>query len=114
MILSGLGVALCLPQLSSAAVQGLPPQRFGSGAAVSQAVRNLGATLGVAAAVAFTAGLTPSTALDSFHHVWWMLVISGVAVSILTTQLPRRLPRLVDSRMSAPLVEEVPNDAAVA
>ena len=113
-ILSGLGVALCLPQLSSAAVQGLPPQRFGSGAAVSQAVRNLGATLGVAAAVAFTAGLTPSTALDSFHHVWWMLVISGVAVSILTTQLPRRLPRLVDSRMSAPLVEEVPNDAAVA
>ena len=30
-MLSGLGVALCLPQLSSAAVQGLPPQRFGSG-----------------------------------------------------------------------------------
>ena len=101
-ILSGLGVALCLPQLSSAAVQGLPPQRFGSGAAVSQAVRNLGATLGVAAAVAFTAGLTASTALDAFHHVWWLLVISGVTVSILTTQLPRRLPRRVDSRVSVP------------
>ena len=55
-------------------------------------MRNLGATFGVAAAVAFTAGLTASTALDSFHHVWWLLVISGVAVSILTTQLPRRLP----------------------
>ncbi|MEY2580709.1 MAG: hypothetical protein QOE09_558 [Ilumatobacteraceae bacterium] len=88
-ILSGLGVALCLPQLSSAAVQGLPPDRFGSGAAVSQAVRNLGATLGVAAAVAFTAGLSPADALDGFHHVWWLLVISGVAVSLLTSQLPR-------------------------
>ena len=89
-ILSGLGVALCLPQLSSAAVQGLPPDRFGSGAAVSQAVRNLGATLGVAVAVAFTAGITPVTALDAFHHVWWLLVISGVVVSILTSRLPRR------------------------
>ena len=90
-ILSGLGVALCLPQLSSAAVQGLPPQRFGSGSAVSQAVRNLGATLGVAAAVAFTAGLTSADALDAFHHVWWLLVISGVAVSVLTSRLPRRV-----------------------
>lgn len=90
-ILSGLGVALCLPQLSSAAVQGLPPHRFGSGSAVSQAVRNLGSTLGVAAAVAFTAALVPATALDSFHHVWWLLVCSGVAVSILATRLPRRV-----------------------
>ena len=118
-ILSGLGVALCLPQLSSAAVQGLPPHRFGSGAAVSQAVRNLGATLGVSAAVAFTAGLTAvPRALDAFHHVWWLLVISGVSVSILTTQLPRRLPRLADSRVSVavvePAVEGVGTDAAVA
>ena len=54
-MLTALGVALCLPQLSSAAVQGLPPDRFGSGSAVNQAIRNLGATLGVALVVAFTA-----------------------------------------------------------
>ena len=54
-VLTGLGVSLCLPQLSSAAVQGLPPDRFGSGSAVNQAIRNLGATLGVALVVAFTA-----------------------------------------------------------
>jgi len=35
--LTALGVSLCLPQLSSAAVQGLPPDRFGSGAAVCSA-----------------------------------------------------------------------------
>ena len=94
-ILSGLGVALCLPQLSSAAVQGLPANRFGSGSAVSQAIRNLGATLGVAAAVAFTADLVPGTALDSFHHVWWLLVVSGVAVSVLSSRLPARVSRQV-------------------
>jgi EmrB/QacA subfamily drug resistance transporter len=101
-ILSGLGVALCLPQLSSAAVQGLPPHRFGSGSAISQAVRNLGATLGVAAAVAFTAQLTPATALDSFHHVWLLLILSGLGVSILATRLPRR----VNARMGAAVALE--------
>ncbi len=101
-VLSGIGVALCLPQLSSAAVQGLPAHRFGSGSAVSQAVRNLGATLGVAAVVAFTANLTPSTALDAFHHVWWLLVISGVSVSVLTSRLPRRVSTVV----TAPVIRE--------
>ncbi len=105
-ILSGLGVALCLPQLSSAAVQGLPAHRFGSGSAVSQAVRNLGATLGVAAAVAFTADLAPETALDSFHHVWWLLIISGVAVSILATRLPRRVTRALPVVEVAPVIAE--------
>jgi EmrB/QacA subfamily drug resistance transporter len=104
-ILSGLGVALCLPQLSSAAVQGLPPQRFGSGSAVSQSVRNLGGTLGVAAAVAFTANLTPATALDSFHHVWWLLAISGVGVSVLSTRLPRQELRPVEAVPSAARAE---------
>ena len=105
-ILSGLGVALCLPQLSSAAVQGLPPHRFGSGSAVSQAVRNLGATLGVAAAVAFTADVVPATALDSFHHVWWLLIISGVAVSVLATRLPRRVARSLPAADVAPVIAE--------
>ena len=80
-------VALVLPQLSSAAVQGLPADRFGSGSAVNQAVRNLGATLGVAIVVALTSDLTPATALDGFHHVWWLLVASGVTVSLLSTRL---------------------------
>jgi EmrB/QacA subfamily drug resistance transporter len=87
LVLTALGVALVLPQLSSAAVQGLPPDRFGSGSAVNQAVRNLGATLGVAIVVALTSDLTPATALDGFHHVWWLLVASGVTVSLLSTRL---------------------------
>jgi len=102
-ILGGLGVALCLPQLSSAAVQGLPPQEFGSGSAVTQSIRNLGSTLGVAAAVALTAGLTADDALDAFHHVWWLFVISGIGVSLLTSRLPR--PAVVEGGVRRELAD---------
>jgi hypothetical protein len=97
-VLTGLGVSLCLLQLSSAAVQGLPPDRFGSGSAVNQAIRNLGATLGVALVVAFTSDLTPATALDDFRHVWWLLVISGLGVSALAIRLPRHVTTAAPSQ----------------
>jgi EmrB/QacA subfamily drug resistance transporter len=89
-VLTGLGVSLCLPQLASAAVQGLPPDSFGAGSAVNQAIRNLAATFGVALVVAFTGKLTPDTALARFHHVWWLLVAAGTSVSALSIFLPRR------------------------
>ncbi|MCU1396570.1 MAG: putative drug resistance transporter [Ilumatobacteraceae bacterium] len=88
-VCTGIGVALCLPQLSSAAVQGLPPDQFGSGSAVGQAVRNLGSTFGVALVVAFTTGLTAVNALDGFHHVWWLLAGCGSLVTLLSSRLVR-------------------------
>jgi EmrB/QacA subfamily drug resistance transporter len=81
-----LGVSLVLPQLSSVAVQGLPADQFGAGSAVVQAVRYLGSTLGVALVVAFTSEVTGDP-LDGFHHLWWLLVAAGVAVSLLSTRL---------------------------
>lgn len=88
--MTGLGVAFVLPQMSSAAVQGLPADSYGAGSAVNQAIRNLGGTFGVALVVAFTAGLSPATAMDKFHKVWAILVVSGVAVTIFATRLTRR------------------------
>ncbi len=61
-ILTALGVALVLPQLSSVAVQGLPLDQFGAGSAVVQAVRYLGSTIGVAVAIAFISGATADAA----------------------------------------------------
>jgi MFS family permease len=89
-LLTGLGVSMCLPQLASVSVQGLPADSFGSGSAINQAVRNLGATLGVALVVAFTGALPPELALDRFHRVWWVLVASGAFVTTLSVLLPRR------------------------
>ena len=95
--MTGLGVSLVLPQMSSAAVQGLPPDSFGTGSAVNQAIRNLGGTFGVALVVAFTAGSTPANALDSFHRVWMILVVSGVAVTLFATRLTRPAGRASSS-----------------
>ena len=98
--LTGLGVSLCLPQLSSASVQGLPADRFGSGSAVNQAIRNLGGTFGVALVVAFLAEVSPLDPLASFHRVWWLLVLSGLAVSGLSLGLPRRVRATTDAAVA--------------
>jgi EmrB/QacA subfamily drug resistance transporter len=90
-ILTAVGVALVLPQLSSVAVQGLPADQYGTGSAVVQAVRYLGSTLGVAVTIAFTTQVT-DVPLDNFHHTWWLMVLCGVAVTLLSTRLHRRQP----------------------
>ncbi len=87
-ICTAIGVSLVLPQLSSVAVQGLPADQFGAGAAVVQAVRYMGSTLGVALVVAFTSGAT-GDAIDGFRHLWWLLVACGIAVTVLSSRLTR-------------------------
>ncbi len=45
LVVTALGVALCLPQLSSVVGQALPPNRLGVGGAVNQAVRQFAGTI---------------------------------------------------------------------
>ena len=91
-LLAGLGVSLVIPQLASAAVQGLPPDEFGAGSAVNQAIRQFGATFGVALVVALLGTVTPLNAIDHFERIWWLLVASGVLTSVAALALPRRAP----------------------
>ncbi len=87
MLLTGLGVGLCLPQLSSVVAQALPPNRLGVGGGANQAIRQFGGTLGVALTIAFVAASTPQTALANFDKVWWLLIIGGVATAALSSGL---------------------------
>lgn len=89
-LLTGLGVAMVIPHLTSAAVQGLPSDAFGTGAAVNQAIRQFGATFGVALTVALLGTVTPLNALAHFQRVWWMLVICGALTSLAALALPRK------------------------
>ncbi len=89
-LLAGLGVSLVIPHLTSAAVQGLPPDEFGAGSAVNQAIRQFGATFGVALTVALLGTVTPLNALDHFQRVWWLLLACGVLTSAAALALPRR------------------------
>jgi hypothetical protein len=90
-LLTGLGVALALPQLSSASVQGLPPDRYALGSAVNQTMRQLGATFGVALVVSFIAGATPADALSHFQRAWWMVIACGTLTSVVALALPHRV-----------------------
>lgn len=91
-LLVGLGVALTLPQLSSASVQGLAPARFAAGAGTNQALRNVGATLGVAAVVVLLSSAAPGETLHAFHVVYALIGITGALVALIATTLPRRHP----------------------
>ncbi len=87
MLLTGLGVGLCLPQLSSTVAQALPPNRLGVGGGANQAIRQFGGTMGVALTIAFVSASTPETSLANFDKVWWLLIVGGIATSALSTAL---------------------------
>ncbi len=91
MLFTGLGVAMCLPQLSSVVAQSLPPNRLGVGGGSNQAIRQFGGTLGVALTIAFVAAPgSLDEALSNFDLVWWLLIIGGLLSSALALPLVTR------------------------
>lgn len=88
MLLTGVGVACCFPQLSSVVAQSLPPNRIGIGGASLQAIRQFGGTFGVALTVAFLGTRSALDPLVAFDRVWWLIVAGGLATSLLV--LPMR------------------------
>jgi EmrB/QacA subfamily drug resistance transporter len=91
MLFTGLGVSLCLPQLSSVVAQALPPNRLGVGGGSNQAIRQFGGTLGVALTIAFLAAPESlSDALSNFDLVWWLLIVGGLLTSLLSIPLVTR------------------------
>ncbi len=102
MVLSGLGVALVFPQLSSVVAQALPPGRAGVGGAAAQAVRQFGGTFGVALTIAFLG--TAGAVIDGFDPIWWIVVVGGLATSALvlpmrTSRAHRHVTGIVDARL---------------
>jgi MFS family permease len=88
MLFTGIGVALCLPQLASVVGQSLPANRLGVGGAVNQALRQFAGTIGVALAVGLTAGATSlDDTLARYDRVWWVLVAGGLATTVLAAPL---------------------------
>lgn len=88
MVLTGVGVALCLPQLSSVVGQALPPDRLGVGGAVNQALRQFAGTVGVALTVGFTAAATDlASLLVGFERIWWLLIVGGALTTLLAVPL---------------------------
>ena len=98
---------MIIPQLLSSATQHLPPDERAVGSAVNQAIRQFGATFGVALTVALLGTYGAADAMDHFQRVWWMLLLSGVLTSAAALALPRRaVPRAVVLEPAAVAVVE--------
>jgi hypothetical protein len=110
MLLTGCGVALCLPQLSSVVGQSVAADRLGVGGAASQAVRQFGGTLGVALTIgAVGQAASVADALAGFDRVWWLIVAGGLATAALSTRLDTRpSPALLPAPPAASATEVVP------
>ena len=88
MLLSGFGVGFVFPQLASVVAQSLPANRRGVGGASLQAGRQFGGTFGVALTIAFvTAATGGASTLAAFDQIWCLIVIGGLATSLLVLPL---------------------------
>jgi EmrB/QacA subfamily drug resistance transporter len=81
-LMTGIGVGLTLPSLSSAAVAGLPPARFATGSAVLTVARQLGTVLGVAILIAIFGHPSPADTLDHFHAGYVFMAVAALGASL--------------------------------
>lgn len=93
MLLSSLGIALTIPQLSSSIAQSIPSSHLGVGTATNQAIRQFAGTFGVALAIAFVGDAqSPAEAVLGFDRVWLLMVGSGLATSLLSVPIRSAQP----------------------
>lgn len=88
-VLTGIGVGMTIPCLSSAAVAELPPSRYATGGAVNSTARQVGAALGVALLVAIIGRPGPDSALDAFHRGFYFSAACSLACAAVALALGR-------------------------
>jgi EmrB/QacA subfamily drug resistance transporter len=93
MVMTGIGTGMVLPSLSAAAVSKLEPNRFGVGSAVNQAIRQVGAVLGVALTVVLVGHAAPGlAAFKSLFLVQIGLMLLTALLCAPVDTRPRRGP----------------------
>lgn len=92
-LMTGVGVGLAMPSLSSAAVRSLPQNRYAVGSAVNQTIRTIGSVLGVALAIALLGTLKPGEQLGEFDRVWVLMISTALFAGFVSLALrnPTRL-----------------------
>jgi EmrB/QacA subfamily drug resistance transporter len=85
--LTGIGIALILPTLTSTAMLSVPAPRLAAGAGINSMIRQLGAVLGVALFIAAVGSPSPTRALTAFHHGWTLAAIASAIATAATIAL---------------------------
>ena len=82
-MLGGFGAGLVFAGFSSAAVAELPRNRYSTGSAINNCIRQIGAVLGVSSLIVVLGTPSPADALHVFHRAWALIALTG-AIAALT------------------------------
>jgi EmrB/QacA subfamily drug resistance transporter len=88
-VLAGIGIGLTFAAFGSAAVAELPRNRYSTGGAVNNCIRQIGAAVGVATLIVVLGTPTPDNALHLFHRAWVLIGLTGVVAAVIGLVLGR-------------------------
>ncbi len=93
--LLALGVGLTYACFNSAAVHDLPPSQLGAGSGLNQTINRVGATLGIALAVALLAG---DESAHAFRRLWAVMIVCAIATALFASLIDTRPSRRTTAR----------------
>jgi MFS family permease len=88
-MLAGFGIGLTFAAFGSAAVAELPRNRYATGGAINNCIRQIGAVLGVSGLIVILGTPSPEDALHVFHRAWVLMALTGVLAALAGVALGR-------------------------
>ncbi len=108
-MLTGTGVGLTFAAFGSAAVAELPRNRYATGGAINNCIRQIGAVLGISTLIVLLGTPAPSEALHRFHRAWALIAVTGSLAALAGVALGRVRARIAEE----PTAAGIPVAAAV-
>jgi EmrB/QacA subfamily drug resistance transporter len=105
-LLTGLGVGFTFAAFGSAAVAELPRNRYATGGAINNCVRQIGAVLGISTLIVVL-GTPETAALHDFHVAWSLMAVAGVGAAAAGIGLGRVRARHADEPIAVALAAEM-------
>jgi EmrB/QacA subfamily drug resistance transporter len=100
-MLGGFGVGLTFAAFGSAAVAELPRNRFATGGAINNCIRQIGAVLGISVLIVLIGTPTPANALHVFHGAWTLIALTGGLAALIGLALGRVRARDAEEQPAA-------------
>src|ERR687887_1120656 len=88
-MLSGFGVGLTFAGFGSAAVAELPRNRYATGGAINNCIRQIGAVLGISTLIVVVGTPAPGDAVHVFHRAWALMALTGAIAAVAGLALGR-------------------------
>jgi EmrB/QacA subfamily drug resistance transporter len=88
-MLGGAGIGLTFAAFGSAAVAELPRNRYATGGAINNCIRQIGAVLGISTLIVLLGTPTAGNALHLFHRAWAFMALTGAIAAVAGLALGR-------------------------